>query len=122
MAFRNMLRSRELNGRVNFVTRTPRTPFAVIDGVAESGAPLMAARTAPSHLRLGIYVFVGEALAALLSGKTSGFRKLCVRIDFPACATSAPLAASDNAVESCLPFVAFCTTKAVQVIYTQVVR
>jgi len=84
MAFRNMLRSRELNGRVNFVTRTPRTPFAVIDGVAESGTPLMAARTAPSHLRLGIYVFVGEALAALLSGKTSSFLKLSVRIDFSA--------------------------------------
>lgn len=84
MALRNLLSSLELSRRVNFVARAPRTPLAVMDGVAERSTPLMAARTAPSHLRLGTYVFVGKALAALLGGKTSSFLKLCVRIDFSA--------------------------------------
>ena len=66
MTLRDVLRSRELGSRVNFITRTPRTPLSVIDDVAVSTLPLVTTRTSPRHLRLGIYIFGGEALASLL--------------------------------------------------------
>jgi hypothetical protein len=66
MTLRNVLRFRELSGRVNFITRTPRTPLSAIDDVAVSTLPLVTTRTSPRHLRLGIYIFGSEALATLL--------------------------------------------------------